>query len=99
MLFANSNFKDLLVEGALFDSGIAIQCVSEHVWVGHGGFRGQGGELPAGGIRASQGTFSSSKYDDKADFYSQCDYNICKYVFMSGCGIDLHYENLPMQYI
>ena len=35
----------------------------------------------------------------KADFYSQCDYNICKYVFMSGCGIDLHYENLPMQYI
>ena len=59
MLFANSNFKDLLVEGALFNLGIEIQCVSEHVWVGHGGLRGRGGELPAGGIRASQGTFSS----------------------------------------
>ena len=59
MLFANSNFKDLLVEGALFNSGIEIQCVSEHVWVGRGGLRGRGGELPAGGIRASQGTFSS----------------------------------------
>ena len=59
MLFANSNFKDLLVEGALFNSGIEIQCVSEHVWVGRGGLRGRGGELPAGGICASQGTFSS----------------------------------------
>ena len=60
MLFANSNFKDLLVEGALSNSGIEIQCVSEHVWVRHGGLRGRGGELPAGGIRASQGTFSSN---------------------------------------
>ena len=59
MLFANSNFEDLLVKGALFNSGIEIQCVSEHVWVGRGGLRGRGGELPAGGIRASQGTFSS----------------------------------------
>ena len=59
MLFANSNFKDLLVECALFNSGIEIKCVSEHVWVGHGGLRGRGGELPAGGIRASQGTFST----------------------------------------
>ena len=32
--------------------------VSEHIWVGGGGPRGVG-ELPAGGIRASQGTFSS----------------------------------------
>ena len=39
MLFANSNVKDLLVEGALFNSGIEIQCVSEHVWVGQGGLR------------------------------------------------------------
>ena len=30
--------------------------VSEHVWVRGGGRRGMG-ELPAGGIRASQGTF------------------------------------------
>ena len=59
MLFANSNFKDLLVEGALFNLGIEIQCVSEHVWVGGGGLRGRGGELPAGGIPASQGNFSS----------------------------------------
>ena len=34
--------------------------VSEHVWVGGCGPRGVG-ELPAGGIRASQGTFSSFK--------------------------------------
>ena len=59
MLFANSNFKDLLVEGALFNLGIEIQCVSEYVWVGGGRLRGRGGELPAGGIHASQGTFSS----------------------------------------
>ena len=32
--------------------------VSEHIWVGGSGPRGVG-ELPAGGIRASQGTFSS----------------------------------------
>ena len=32
--------------------------VSEHIWVWGGGPRGVG-ELPAGGIRASQGTFSS----------------------------------------
>ena len=32
--------------------------VSEHIWVGGCGPRGVG-ELPAGGIRASQGTFSS----------------------------------------
>ena len=32
--------------------------VSEHIWVGGVGPRGVG-ELPAGGIRASQGTFSS----------------------------------------
>ena len=62
MLFANSNFKDVLVDGALFNSGIEIQCVSEHVWVRRGELRGQGGELPAGGIRASQGTFSSCVY-------------------------------------
>ena len=62
MLFANSNFKDLLVEGALFNLGIEIQCVSEHVWAGHGGFRGRGGEQPAGGIIASQGTFSSDEF-------------------------------------
>ena len=31
--------------------------VSEYIWVGGGGPRGVG-ELPAGGIRASQGTFS-----------------------------------------
>ena len=59
MLFANSNFKDLLVEGALFNLGIEIQCVSEYVWVRGGGLRGRGGELPAGDIRASQGTLSS----------------------------------------
>ena len=67
MLFANSNFKDLLVEGAIFNSGIEIQCVSEHVWVGRGGLRGRGGELPAGGIRASQGTFSSFHYTDSTN--------------------------------
>ena len=39
--------------------------VSEHIWVGGGGPRGEG-ELPAGGIRASQGTFSSFLI-----FYSQ----------------------------
>ena len=45
---------------ALFYSGMQVHCisVSEHIWV-----RGSGprcvGELPAGGIRASQGTFSS----------------------------------------
>ena len=32
--------------------------VSEHIWVRGSGPRGVG-ELPAGGIRASQGTFSS----------------------------------------
>ena len=46
---------------ALFISGIEVQCVSvsEHVWVGGSGLRGGMG-LPAGGIRASQGTFSSN---------------------------------------
>ena len=35
-----------------------VHCISvgEHIWVGGGGPRGVG-ELPAGGIRASQGTF------------------------------------------
>ena len=39
---------------------IEVQCVSvsEHVWVGGSGLRGGMG-LPAGGIRASQGSFSS----------------------------------------
>ena len=37
--------------------------VSEHIWVGGGGPRGVG-ELPAGRIRASQGTFSSSFNND-----------------------------------
>ena len=59
VLFANSNFKDLLFEGALLNSEIEIQCVSEHVWIGGGGLRGRGGEQPAGGISASQCTFSS----------------------------------------
>ena len=36
--------------------------VSEHIWVGGSGPRGVG-ELPAGGIRASQGTFSSFGFD------------------------------------
>ena len=76
-LIANSDFKNLLVEGALFNSGIEIQCVSEHVWVGHGGLRGRGGELPAGGIRASQGTFSSfnKKYkikEGKCTYFPRC---------------------------
>ena len=35
--------------------------VSEHIWVGGCEPRGVG-ELPAGGIRASQGTFSSFIY-------------------------------------
>ena len=35
--------------------------ISEHIWVGGCGPRGVG-ELPAGGIRASQGTFSSYSY-------------------------------------
>ena len=36
-----------------------VHCISisEHIWVGGCGPRGVG-ELPAGGIRASQGTFS-----------------------------------------
>ena len=68
------NLQDVLVEGALFISGIKVQCVSvsEHVWVGGNGLRGGVGVgwelgkgwgvgLPAGGIRASQGTFSSFK--------------------------------------
>ena len=39
-----------------------VHCISisEHIWVGGGGPSGVG-ELPAGGIRASQGTFSSVK--------------------------------------
>ena len=50
----------MIVEGALIDSGIDVQCVrGEHVWVGAHGLRRKGGGLPAGGIRASQGTFSS----------------------------------------
>ena len=50
----------VLVEVAVFYSGMQVHCisVSEHIWVGGGGPRGVG-ELPAGGIRASQGTFSS----------------------------------------
>ena len=50
--------------GALFISGIEVQyvSVSEHVWVGGSGLRGGVG-LPAGGIRASQGTFSSFVLD------------------------------------
>ena len=37
-----------------------VHCISvcEHIWVGGSGPRGVG-ELPAGGIRASQGIFSS----------------------------------------
>ena len=54
----------MIVEGALIDSGIEVQCVrGEHVWVGGHGLRGGGGGLPAGGIRASQGTFSSFYFD------------------------------------
>ena len=50
----------MIVEGALIDSGIEVQCVrGEHVWVGGHGLRGGGGGLPARGIRASQGTFTS----------------------------------------
>ena len=43
-------------------SGIQVHCISvgEHIWVGGGGPKGVG-ELPAGGIRASQGTFSRIK--------------------------------------
>ena len=43
-------------------SGMQVHCISisEHIWVGGGGPRGVG-ELPAGGIHASQGTFSSDK--------------------------------------
>ena len=50
----------MLVEVALFNSGMQVHCISisEHIWVGGCGPRGVG-ELPAGGIRASQGTFSS----------------------------------------
>ena len=50
----------MLVEVALFYSGMQVRCVSvsEHVWVGGNWPRGVA-ELPAGGIRASQGTFSS----------------------------------------
>ena len=46
--------------GALFISGIEVQCVSvsEHVWVAGGGLKGGMG-LPARGILASQGTLSS----------------------------------------
>ena len=48
----------MIVEGALIDSGIELQCVmGEHVSVGGHGL--QGGGLPARSIRASQGTFSS----------------------------------------
>ena len=51
------------IEYALFNSGMEVQCVSvsEHVWVGGGGLRGGGGELP-GGIHASQGTFFSQNF-------------------------------------
>ena len=53
----------MIVEGALIDSGIEVQCVrGEHVWVRGHGLRDGGGGLPAGGIRASQGTFSSQIY-------------------------------------
>ena len=50
----------VLVEVALFYSGMQVLCisVSEHIWVGGCGPRGVG-ELPAGGISASLGTFSS----------------------------------------
>ena len=46
-----------------------VRCVSasEHVWVGAMGLSGGGG-LPAGGIRASQGTFSSCCYLFGLDF-------------------------------
>ena len=61
-LYAKCFLQMHLVEGAVFDLGIEDQCVrGEHVqgevrgrWGGGGG---QG--LPAEGIRASQGTFSS----------------------------------------
>ena len=56
MLFANSNFKDLLVEGALFNSGIEIQCVNEHVWVGRGGLRGRDG------LRGRVGSYQPGVY-------------------------------------
>ena len=59
---ANTNFQEVLVEVALFYSGMQVHFISvgEHIWVGGGGPRGVG-ELPAGGIRASQGTFSRCK--------------------------------------
>ena len=50
--------------------------VSEHIWVGGGGPRGVG-ELPAGGIRASQGTFSSFKYRE---------INLCTLIYMKMCS-------------
>ena len=51
----------VLVKVAFFYSGMQVHCiiVSEHIWVGGGGPRCVE-ELPAGGILASQGTFSSS---------------------------------------
>ena len=46
-----------------------VHCISisEHIWVGGCGPRGVG-ELPAGGIRASQGTFSSFFSDNRPMF-------------------------------
>ena len=51
-------YKTVLLEVALFYSGMQVRCVIEHVWVRGGGPRGVG-ELPARGIRASQGTLIS----------------------------------------
>ena len=45
-----------------------VHCISisEHIWVGGCGPRGVG-ELPAGGICASQGTFSSCSLNNTID--------------------------------
>ena len=51
-------------EGALFISGIEVQSVSEHVWVGGSGLRGGVG-LPAGGICALKALFLADNKVDK----------------------------------
>ena len=60
VLFANTNFKMYLLRvlSLIQELRFNVSSVSEHVWVGGDGLRGGGGELPDGGIRASQGTFS-----------------------------------------
>ena len=92
--------------GAVFDLGIDVQCVrGEHIWVGLGGGGGGGGYgawwLPAGGMRASQGTFSSftkgACYSSVMDIFITFPINLCESSLSYKCILAFEIKILPVK--